>query len=510
MVRISRPVSVLFALLTSIGLASGCKDAGEGDDEAEPNPNGTGTVVGGGNVVGTRYPVYVGAVAIASRVGAAAALAAEDSGFRNRSVASGSPAEMTITVTSMRLASEGNPVGIPIFLSDEGKMLKVRSGYVDLTELFTTIACLDGNNKPVTLAAGETCECGLDASGKPIAKVTVDPVTGEQFAAPSCPSVEEGVTPPVAATAVDQLGTFTKLTVRLKAKAQIRGCVTGHFQYSVTDAGDDAVHTFCTQTAKSVYASGADAFANADFEAIDGGKVPEVMDIPLDSTASDFATKEFVDLTFPIAGGVTIDGVKPPQITLGIDLGRALRFRGLFAGHPREAGFFLTKGSYFFALPPQSYQFVFVGRPGKVFGHSWTALAGIRDAAADVPTDRACVDEAEDGGCHRLAGWMTTIFQGDGTPIAFNILPDDDDAFTVLKGSNFSANGFDTSIFTKIGTDTYDIAYMLGGTAPTLSGTLFGMSYAGAAGSTHETTFATKTMTNGKFAFGSLRISRNL
>jgi hypothetical protein len=419
---------------------------------------------------------------------------------------------MRMTILSMRLSSDTDPVGVPIFLSEEGKTLKVRSGYVDLSDLFTTIRCLDDEGAVVTLADGDTCECGLDASNRPIQKVLVDPATEEVFEEPSCPSVQEGQAAGVAATAVDQLGTYTKLSVRLASKALVKGCVTGNFMYSVSDAADDKSHTFCTQTAKSPYAAGADDFDNGDFEFSAGDESPELMDFPLDSQSAEFATRETIDLTFPIAGGVTIDGGKAPQITLGIDLGRVLRFRGLFDDHPREDGFELTEGSHFFSLPPQTYQFVFVGKPGRIIAHQWTAQAGLVDDADDVPEDRACVPAEQDGGeCQLLAGWMTTIFQGDGSPIAVNLLPDDDDAFTVLKGSNFGMNGFDTSVFGEVADDVFDVTYGVSSPGTQgLTGILYGVDFGVAVAESQDVTFATKTMTNGKFSFGGVQLLRKL
>ena len=281
--------------------------------------------------------------------------------------------------------------------------------------------------------------------------------------------------------------------------------------YTVASSADDKKHTYCTQKEKSPYAADKDSFTNADFESISNSKSAELMDFALDSTNSGYATQEYIDLTFPIAGGVTIDGVKAPQITLAIDLGRALRYRGLFSDHPRETpDSIISKGSHFFGLTPQTYQFVFVGKPGKIYGHEWTATAGVVSTLAEVPSNKVCDSTGSDG-CHKLAGWMTTIFEGDGTPIAVSILPDDDNALTVLKGSNFGTAGFDKTVFSKKSTDVYDIDYGVSSPgAKGLTGTLLNMDYSKAVGASVTTNFATKTMTNSKYSFGEIILTRGL
>ncbi len=493
-----------FLSIQIIGCNGDDKDNAEEGQQANPQ----GSV---GNQVGTKYPIYVGALALGQPANKGTSLTQTDLGFRNRSIASGTPKEMELTIVSLRLLSSEQDTGVPIFLSDQGKTLKARSGYVDLTDLFTKIQCLDQNNQVIPLQSGQSCDCGLNSKKEPIQKVLKDPVTGEDYAELKCPSVQPTDTPGVAATAVDQLGTYTHLSMRIKAKGKIKGCVTGYFMYTVSSDADDKVHTYCTQSAKSLYSATKNQFTNADFESISSSKTAEMMEIPLDPTDANFASREFLDLTFPIAGGVVIDGIKSPQITLGIDLGRALRFSGLFTDHPREArGNTVSTGAHFFTLMPQTYQFVFVGKPGKIFGHKWFSNAGLQDTAASVPANRTCVETSNDS-CKKLAGWMTTIFEGDGTPIAVSLMPDDDNAFTVLKGGNFSNKGFDKSVFTKKSTDIYDIAYGLTSPGtPGLSGVLYDTDFSKAVDATFETTFATKTMSNGKFSYGKITWTRML
>jgi len=496
---------VLAAAIVMLTISCGSKSD---DKPTEGTPPGSGS---GGNTVGTKYPLYVGALAIGDASRPTTQLTATDSGFRNRNIASGTPSEMHITVKAMHLSQSFGVPGIPIFLSEEGKVLKVASGYADLSDLFTNIQCLDEANNIIPLGAGETCECGLDAAKKPIQKVTVDPVTGEDYGSLRCPSVQPDATPGVGATAIDQLGTYGYLSVTIKAKAKVKGCVSGHFMYAVANTGDDQMHTYCTQADKSPYADGRDGFTNADYESVSDSKTPELMDFPLDSMGADFATKDELVLGFPIAGGVVIDGSKAPQITLAVDLGRALRFRGLFTDHPREEQENnVSRGAHFFSLQPLTYKFVFVGKPGKIYGHAWTATAGVVDTAAAVPGNKTCVDSNPDG-CHKLAGWMTTIFENDGTPLGVSLLPDDDNALTVLKGSNVGANGFDKTVFTKKSENVFDIDYGIGSPGSQgLTGVLEGMDFTKAVDEVVTTNFSTKTMTNGKFAFGQIVLDRKL
>lgn len=456
------------------------------------------------------YPLHVGAIAIGETPASQNLALAADTGFRNRSIASGTPDELRITVTEMALkTAEGSSV--PIFIDDAGKILSIRSGYVDLSDLFTKIECLDDNGNIIPLDEGQTCECGMNADRELIQKVTVDPRTGEEFDQPSCPSVQPGDKPGVATAVVSQLGTFSSLSMRIKSKGLVKGCVAGHFMYKVADNADDKVHTFCTQADKSLYTSGKDSFTNSDFESVNNSKPAEFMDFALDPSAADYQTQDSIYLTFPIAGGVVIDGETAPQITLGVDLGRVLRFDGLFADHPREEqGKIQSEGARFFPLLPASYQFVFVGKPGQVFGHRWHGAAQVVNTSAEVPADRTCIASNPDG-CHMIAGWMTTIFQGDGSPIAFNVMPDDDNALTVLKGGNFSGDIFDTEVFTKKSDLIYDVDYGISSVGSQgLTGTVYGIDYSKAVDSTQDLTFSTTTMTNNKFAFGKLTFERAL
>jgi hypothetical protein len=457
----------------------------------------------------TTYPLYVGAIAIDDRSTNTTGLQLADSGFRNRSIASGSPDEYHITVLSMHLSNGIGSTSVPIFLDDAGKVLKVQSGYVDLTDLFQEIKCLTEAGEVIELEEGQSCECGLNANREPIQKVTVDPATGEDYGEARCPSVQPTDTPGVAAAQIDQKGSYTFVNMRIKTKAQMKGCVTGNFMYTVASAADDQVHTFCTQAGKSLYDSGKDNFVNSDFESVNDSKSAELMDIALD-VSGNFASQQTMDLTFPISGGIEIDGEKAPQITLGIDLGRALRFSGLFTDHPREPqGNMQSTGSHFFPLEPKTNMFTFVGKPGSIIGHSYSARVGIVDTEAEVPANKTCAANSSD--CHIVAGWMTTIFASDGSPLVSNLMPDDDNAMTVLKGSNFSATGYDLEVFKKLSDKVYDVSYVLGqeGTKR-LEGKVSAIDFGKEIGESQTTSFSTSSMTNGKFSFGQVLFNREL
>ncbi|GEM_PF-3407020 len=455
------------------------------------------------------YPLYLGAIAVDDKIQAnPSGLKLADSGFRNRSIASGSPTEVQLTVLSMHLSNGIGTPAVPIFLDNAGKVLKVQNGYVDLTDLFQEIKCL-ADGEIIELEEGQTCECGLNANREPIQKVQVDPVTGEDYGELRCPSVQPTDSPGVAAAQIDQKGTYTFVNMKIKSKAQMKGCVTGHFMYSVASAADDQVHTYCTQSSKSLYETGKDSFVNSDFESVNKSKSAELMDVSLD-LSSNFATQETIDLTFPISGNFEIDGESTPQITLGIDLGRALRFSGLFTDHPREPqGNMQSTGAHFFPLEPKTNMFTFVGKPGKIMGHSWTARVGVVDTEAEVPSNKTCTESSD--GCHELAGWMTTIFASDGAPIVSNLMPDDDNALTVLKGSNFSPTGYDREVFTKVSDGIYNVSYTLGASGTRgLEGSVSAIDFNKDVGQSQTTSFSTSSMTNGKFSFGQVSFDREL
>jgi hypothetical protein len=107
--------------------------------------------------------------------------------------------------------------------------------------------------------------------------------------------------------------------------------------------------------------------------------------------------------------------------------------------------------AYFFSTVFEESAFVFVGRPGDIRGFSW-----VIDACSSNPTGAAC----SSGNISTVAGWMTIIKDSNGKPLVVGIMPDDDNSFTVLKGSNKSSSGIDSTAFTANGSN-YDVAFKL-------------------------------------------------
>ena len=106
---------------------------------------------------------------------------------------------------------------------------------------------------------------------------------------------------------------------------------------------------------------------------------------------------------------------------------------------------------------------------------------------------------------------MTTIFASDGAPIVSNLMPDDDNALTVLKGSNFSPTGYDREVFTKVSDGIYNVSYTLGASGTRgLEGSVSAIDFNKDVGQSQTTSFSTSSMTNGKFSFGQVSFDREL
>ena len=64
---------------------------------------------------------------------------------------------------------------------------------------------------------------------------------------------------------------------------------------------------------------------------------------------------------------------------------------------------------------------------------------------------------------------MTVIKDSAGKPLVVGVMPDDDNALTIIKGSNKSSAGIDQAAFTASGSN-YDIKYTLSGSTGSLKG----------------------------------------
>ena len=164
-------------------------------------------------------------------------------------------------------------------------------------------------------------------------------------------------------------------------------------------------------------------------------------DLQLSNSFSSDASSTFT-LDFPITGGVNLDATAPQQLTMLLDANRLLRFfnqgrtdQGPNPGLPANR-------SYFFTTVFERSVFAFVGTPGSIRGYSWATRACTQ--ATTIPSDHQCTDNP-----FVVAGWLTLVFDKDGTPLLASAMPDDDNTLTVIKGANMTRTGYDTTAVTS-------------------------------------------------------------
>jgi hypothetical protein len=365
---------------------------------------------------------------------ASLALAPSETDFRNSAIAAGRPDSLTIYIK--RMALEGANGANIIFSDTAGKAIIVKDKTVDISDLFTTYACIDNATGTPVEGVGE-CPCGLDADKKPVAK---DATTN------SCPDTGSAPTASVPATA----GTYTKLSVEFSVRAKVKGCVTGNFStVGSNGAATQGAHTYCTKASASTFQATPGVSTASELEGI----TAEEMDYQLPkanqlySSASDTFKMEFT-----ISGGVTLtEGGTSPLMSMVIDTNRMLRFYNKNQTKSPNPGMSDSR-AYFFNTVFEESAFVFVGGAGEVRGFKWWT-----DACKPYTSGTAC----SAGSSSNVAGWMTVIKDVNGSPIVLGLMPDDDNSLTIVKGSNKSAEGLKSAAFQKTGSN-YNLTYSLG------------------------------------------------
>ncbi len=375
-------------------------------------------------------------------------------GAEPESIASGAPESFEISVLSMDLTgkdSAGAPVNTNIFKSDAGEPIKVEGSNIDLSKLFTTYACYKADGSPVTLAAGETCKCGVDPSGAVIA-----PQTDGTCKLTNASGQLQEITEPRGLLQV-AAATYTSLSVTFAPTAKIKGCVTGTFTTNddTTANGSAGAHTYCTKTALATtnesITPGASAFETSG---------AEVTEIYLNKSWNNRAGK--ISASFPIKDGLKIAADSDKTLSLVIDVNRMLRFYN--KGRPDSGpnpGFPVNR-AYFFTTLFEESLFVFAGRPGSIRGYSYLTSTCMESA---VTADYLCSSSTPKA----VAGWVTLILDADGVPFAANAMPDDDNNLTTIKGGNRTGEiGIDPSMITKNTDNTYSVGLDLSGARPTI------------------------------------------
>lgn len=418
--------------------------------------------------------------------------------FNSWSIMSGSPDELVVYVKKMSLVGEDSHE-VPILAAeDDPKPIKIRGKAVNISDLFTKIQCMDADGNVVDVPEGKTCECGIDAAGALIDEIEFEDGTK------GCPELAEGETPPMGSIPVDQTGDFTTLRVSFAAVGEMKGCLTGKFKLSPNDT-TTVTKTACTQTAL-----GAEELAN--------GATPELEDYP--ETGAEMAgialgksgsITNDLNIDFNIKGGITIGGEETPTITLMIDRGRLLRFYWNNGAGSSPSPDMPSTSSYFFTTIFENSTMVFVGQPGDILGYKFTASAIRQPSSVSKPADNICLDSET---CTTINGWVTAIMDKDGLPLAINVMPDDDNVLTVLKGGNYSSNPgeLDPTMFEKQSGNIYNVGYNLG---DELSGTIYAIDFDAALDTEQVTSFYMEPTTvpgesGTHHAWGALKLTRKL
>lgn len=380
---------------------------------------------------------------------------AED--FRNTSVASGAPSEMKLTITKMALRT-ANGGSKTIFSESAGREIIAKSGHIDISQLFSSYACLDSQGNAVE---GLVCPCGLDKDNKVI----------EKDSAGKCPTPEADSVPSEGLAQVEE-GTFTSLVVTYQVAAKMKGCVTGN--YGTIETRVSGVHTYCTVSGKDSFNGGG---AAADFEIASSAATESIVQLNKTNTTDTDTTKTFIQ-SYPIAGGgIEIKKGTTARLTMVIDNNRMLRFFNNNKTNDQTPNPGMLAGkSYFFNTVFEESSFVFVGKAGDVRGFQWWLEGCKTSASVPKPTDRICTTAA--GATISVTGWMTIIKGSDNTPLVVGLMPDDDNTATLVKGSNKSETGIDPLKFTLKSGTTYDVGFLLGEKA----GTIYGVDVDGAVG----------------------------
>jgi hypothetical protein len=300
--------------------------------------------------------------------------------FHPTSITSGAPDGFKVTIKKIVIddpnASTTNQQSATLFEKADGVTISVDSGTTDLGELVAAAASSDGKA-----------------------------------------SFKAGV------------GTYKRVKVTFKRKAQIKGCVTGDFNIGPDGvAAAQGVHTYCTRRGYSTF----DAVTPGptEFE----GLAAEWMDFDLQGGhyGPEYADED-VELSFDVGSDIVVKKDEELDLSFVIDLNRMLRFYNqgrLDQGAGPDAP---TNRAYFFTSVFTDSIFFFLGKPGRIYGYEGRAKACLY-ARWDAQTG-ACNVLAGDPGEFIVAFWMTIITAPDGSPIFTSFTPDDDTTLTVVKGS---------------------------------------------------------------------------
>jgi hypothetical protein len=394
-----------------------------------------------------------------------------------------------------------NSENLPIFSDPEGKAIDIKGSSVDVSSFFSRIECIKQDGTVLDPPEGKTCKCGVDGNGELIQQEEVTAEDGSKYM--SCPPLKDGETPPFGVMEVDQEGDFDRLTVEYRNKGEASGCVTGKFSYGQT--------TFCTKTGQDLDA--ASTFTKANYPS--SGATPAT----IYWSKAGKTTEATFSKTYPIGStiSITADG-ESPKLTMVIDQGRMLRFfDGESTQSPNPMPGLPGSQAYFFSTVFEDSTFVFVGQPGGIRGYRYGLRAIKGKSMTDaVPAQGSLTCTPGSNQCEYVNGWLTLIEDSSGKPFAISLMPDDDNAWTIMKGGNYDSTkpgAVKRSDLTVNADGTWTLIYNLldpDGSGPI--GTIYKLDPTAAVDSTQTIEFSAKnTGSMGQFnTWGAITLQRGL
>jgi hypothetical protein len=177
---------------------------------------------------------------------------------------------------------------------------------------------------------------------------------------------------------------------------------------------------------------------------------------------------------------------------------------------------FPSSKAYFFSTVFEDSSYVFVGQPGDVMGYRFAAYAKkSQSLGTTVPAvaSRACTSD-----CAYVNGWLTIILNPSGAPMVASVMPDDDNAFTVLKGANYDPTSPGKVLQSKLvvnSATSWDLNYNLISSVKTtgLIGAIEGLNPSSAVDSTQTVTFQSSQSDTANTTFttwGEITLNRKL
>ena len=383
--------------------------------------------------------------------------------FNSSSIASGAPEDVKLYIKSIKLSNSGDSsLDETIFQDVNGKAIYIHSGKVDISSLFQASVV----PAECTLSNGERSvyqNTNVIAFNENLGSVVLKEydenngviTIGNVVATISCPTSNQAKIQVPARS-------YASIKIEFLRRAQMNGCVTGNFSDAGTKAGIAGTHTYCTQTGKSTFDN--DDTNNNDFEK----NSSSIMDVDLkllDKGRTTDKTESF-QVNYPIDGNITLKVGETTSLTMLFDLNRMLRyFNNGRTDNQAPSTQAPNSFTYFYSLDLKrdNVAYAFVGEAGSIYGYR-TVLEGCSDLP--MPVDRVCSNVQETVGL-----WMTSVYDKNNNHIKTTFMPDDDNAFTTIKGSTDNI----TNPLVDVGNGRFNIKY---GLDEDTQGTIFNFKHA--------------------------------